>query len=403
MIKLALRNVLRQKTRMRMTLAAIAFGVVSLILAGGFIQDIFVQLGESIIHSQTGHLQVFRKGFLEKGTRYPERYLIDKPEILAQKIASNPMVDAVMSRLYFSGLANNGRRDLAIIGEGVEPDKEAKLGSFLKITAGRQLSDHDRDGILIGQGVANSLAVKPGDRLSLVSNTAEGATNTLDFEVIGVFQSFSKEFDARAVRIPIAAAQELLASTGANQLVVSLKDTSDTDLSLTKLTKQLSDLPYEIRSWRTLSDFFDKSVKLYESQFGILKLIILLMVLLSVVNSVNMSIFERQNEIGTMRAVGTRSSTVFRLIMTESVIVGMAGALFGMTLGCGASWLISSIGIPMPPPPNANIGYTAIIRLVPTEVASVGFVGFIATCLATIFPAYRASRLPITDALRHGV
>src|SRR5574343_1072070 len=104
LLKLALRNTLRQKVRSGMTLAAIIFGVTGLILAGGFVQDIFIQLGEAIIHSQTGHLQVFKKDFLEKGTRSPERFLIEQPEKLAASIAKHPEVDAVMRRLYFAGL-----------------------------------------------------------------------------------------------------------------------------------------------------------------------------------------------------------------------------------------------------------------------------------------------------------
>lgn len=403
MLKLALRNVWRQKARTAITLAAIICGVASLILAGGFIQDIFVQLGEAIIHSQTGHLQVFRKGFPERGTRSPERFLIDHPELLAKQIAANPGVAVVMSRLYFSGLINNGRRDLAIVGEGIEPDKEAKLGSFLSISAGRQLADRDRDGILIGQGVAQSLAVKPGDRLTLVASTAEGAMNTLDFEVVGVFQSFSKEFDARAVRIPLAAAEDLLSTQGVNQLVVSLKHTEDTDRSLALLASQLAGGPYEAHSWRTLSDFYDKSVQLYRSQFGVLKLIILLMVLLSVANSVNMSVFERQSEFGTMQAIGDRSSVIFRLIVTESLVLGLTGAALGILLGCVAAWLISAVGIPMPPPPNANLGYTAAIRLVPANVLAAGGIGLAATCLAALFPAYRTSRIPVVEALRQGI
>src|SRR5574343_1135978 len=107
-ITLALRNILRQKLRSGVTLMAVAFGVVGLILAGGFIQDIFVQLGEAIIHSQTGHLQIFKKDFLAKGTRSPERFMIENPAAIEAKIAQQEGVDAVMGRLYFSGLLNNG-------------------------------------------------------------------------------------------------------------------------------------------------------------------------------------------------------------------------------------------------------------------------------------------------------
>lgn len=403
MIRLALRNVLRQKARTGMTLAAIVLGVAALILAGGFVEDMFLQLGETIIHSQTGHIQVFKTDFLEKGTRYPDQYLIDKPEEIASKISEIPGVNAVMGRLYFSGLANNGKRDLAIVGDGIEPHKEAELGTFISIIAGRQLEDADEDGILVGQGVAQSLALKPGDRLTLLLNTAEGAMNTMDLTVIGIFQSFSKDFDARAVRIPLSAAKELLLTSGVNQIVIALNETSHTDTALKKVAETLKNGPYDIKSWRTLSDFYDKSVELYKSQFGALQLIILLMVLLSVVNSVNMSVFERQSEFGTMRAIGNRSSAIFRLILLESVLTGAIGALLGMCIGCGLALGISAVGIPMPPPPNANLGYTAHIKLLPLSVAIAGATGFIATVLAAILPARKAARLHIVDALRQGV
>lgn len=403
MIGLAFRNVVRQKIRTGMTLAAISFGVTALILAAGFIEDMFVQLGEAIIHSQTGHVQIFKSGFLEKGTRFPEQYLIDEPEKLAASIAEDRDVVTVSNRLYFAGLLNNGKRDLAVIGEGIEAAKEAQLGSYLSIVQGRQLAAEDTEGILIGQGVAQALAVKPGDKLTLVLNAAEGAMNTLDFTVTGVFQSFSKEFDARAIRIPLAAAQELLLTSGANQVVVLLHRTEDTERALAKISTRLAEQGFDVKSWRTLSDFYDKSVQLYKAQFGALQLIILLMVLLSVVNSVNMSVFERQAEFGTMRAIGDRSARVFKLIVLESTLVGLIGAVLGMALGCAMAALISWIGIEMPPPPNANLGYVASVRLSVTNVLLAGGIGFVATALASIFPAVRASRLDVVDALRQAV
>lgn len=402
-LKLALRNVLRQKTRTAMTLAAIVFGVIGLILAGGFVQDTFIQLGEVIIHSQTGHLQVFKKDFVEKGTRSPERYLIDTPAKLASSIEKHAGVDQVMGRIYFSGLLNNGKRDLSIIGEGVEPDKETKLGSFIMISEGRHLKDSDHEGILVGQGVARTLGLKPGDRITLVLSAAEGAMNTQDFEVIGVFQSFSKDFDARAVRIPLAAAQELMFTKGANMLVVSLHKTDDTDRVLGELRAELQGSPYDVRSWKNLSDFYEKTVQLYDRQFGVLQLIILLMVLLSVTNSVNMSVFERQGEFGTMQALGNSSRDIIQLILTESAILGLAGAVIGVFLGVMAALGISAIGIPMPPPPNANVGYTAFIRIVPMTLVTSGCVGFLGTVLASILPAFKVTRLQVVDALRQNV
>lgn len=403
MLSLAVRNVLRHRTRTAITLAAIVIGVVGLVLTGGFVQDLFIQLGEAIIHSQTGHVQVYRKDFLGKGSRQPEHYLINGPDKVAQRLAQLPEVSEVTSRLNFTGLLNNGKRDLGIVGEGVEPDKEAKIGTYLTIAKGRQLTSKDVNGILIGQGVAHSLALAPGDTVMLLLNTADGALNNQEFVVTGVFQSFSKDFDARAVRIPLAAAQELLVNSGANLMVVMLKKTEDTDAVLGKLPTALQGSGLEYTGWRQLSDFYDKSVNMYDSQFGVLRWIILIMVCLSVANSVNMSTYERLGEFGTMRAVGNKGTTVMKLLLTESVLLGLAGATLGCVLGILAAKVISAIGIPMPPPPNANIGYTAFIRIVPSAIGTAFLVGLFATILASIIPAYRVSRTDVVEALRKNI
>lgn len=401
--KLALRNVFRQKARTAVTLAAISLGVTGLILSSGFVADIIVQLGEAIIHSQTGHIQVFRKDFLDKGTRQPTNFLIEQPELTASNLAKLPTTELVTGRLAFAGLLNNGKRDVAIVGEGIEPDKEAQLGTYLTLVAGRQLSDTDTSGIMLGQGVAQTLGVSPGDDVTLLMNTADGALNTLDFVVTGVFQSFSKDFDARAVRIPLKAAQELLSVAGTNLLIVMLKQTEMTNVSMAGIKAILPDENLDYRSWRQLSDFYDKSVEMYDRQFGVLRLIVLLMLLLSVANSVNMSLFERTREFGTLLAIGNRPSDVFWLVMTEGVVIGLIGATAGVLFGCVIGSVVSAAGIPMPPPPNANVGYTAHILLLPKDILTAWLIGFSATCLATVLPARRAANAEVVEALRHGV
>jgi len=403
MLKLALRNVFRQKMRTAMTIAAISLGVIGLILSGGFVQDVYHQLGESLIHSQSGHLQVSREGFQAHGTRSPEKYLLDQAESVRERLLKLPAVEDVMARINFSGLINNGRTDLPIIGQGVEPDKEAALGTQLHFVVGRQLEKQDSHGVVIGEGLASALKLRPGDSVTLLVNTAEGVLNTLEVTIVGVFQSFSKEYDARAARIQLSAAHELLNTKGANSLVISLKRTEDTRPVADTIARQFADRALEVKTWQELNDFYESTVALYQRQFGVLQLIILVMVLLSVANSVNMSVLERVGEFGTMMAMGNRRSDVFRLVMIENLMLGVLGAVIGTVLGLALAWVISAVGIPMPPPPNANRGYTAYIRVDFLTVLAAFGVGLFATVLAAPLPARRVSRTPVVDALRQNI
>lgn len=401
--KLAWRNVLRHRSRTAMTLMAIVAGVTSLILAGGFVEDLFHRLGEALIHSQSGHVQVGKKGFFSYGSRSPEKYMMEQNRADLIAMASLPQVADMMARVRFSALISNGRADLAVLGEGIEPGKEARLGSAVSITQGRPLADTDNFGILVGAGVARALKLTPGDHVTLLVSSAEGAMNSLDFEVSGVFRTWSKEFDARAVRITLAAAQELLASAGVNTIVLSLTETAHTDRVAAALKKMFDPERFDVRTWVELNDFYEKTVDLYRRQLGFLQLIILVMVTLGVVNIVNMAVLERIGEFGTMRALGNRDRHVFQLIVIENALLGCVGAGAGVALGAILAWTISFVGIPMPPPPNADVGYTAHIRMTPSVVVTAFLVGLFATLVAAMPPALRAMRMPVAEQLRYNV
>ena len=399
-IRMALRNVFRQKARTVLTLSVIGAGVAGLILSGGFVEDALNTLRESTIHAQVGHLQIYKRGYYAQGKRSPYKYLIENPDEILATTRSIPQVADAMSRLSFSGILNNGRSDFAILGEGIEPAKEARLGTQIHIIDGRKLTGDDRFGAMIGEGVASSAGLHPGDVVNLLLNTEEGALNNLEFKVVGVFRTFSKDYDARAVRVALPDAQELLASKAVNAIVVELKDTAQTMAVADVLRAKLDGNRFEIKTWFDLADFYEKTAALFKRQFAFLQAIILLSVLLSVANSVNMTIFERTGEFGTLMALGTRRGPIFRLVLIENFFVGLFGSAFGVLIGVALAWLINSLQIEMPPPPNSNSGYFAGIQLAPSLIATAFVVGFLATPLTALLPARRIARVPVVDALR---
>jgi len=402
MLEIALRNVRRQRARTGLTLAAIAIGVTSLLLAGGFVEDLLHQLRESTIRSGLGHMQIYRQGQYASGGHRPSDYLIDNPEQVERAVDRLPDVVAHAKRLNFSGLISNGRGERPMIAEGVEPILEARIGSAISMIAGSGLSDRDGFGVIVGEGLAKAMQLKVGDPVNLVVSTREGAMNTLDFSVAGIFRSFSKEYDARAVRVPLKAAQELMVTPAVNAVVVLLGHTDSGDAARTDLAARLP-AGYEIKTWPELADFYRGTEALYRRQFAVLQIIILVMVLLGVANSVNMSLHERTAEFGIMRALGRTSRYVFRLAVLETVLLGIIGGALGVALGVILALGISAIGIPMPPPPNSDVGFTGAIRIVPTLLVAAFALGVVASAGAALLPARHLARLPLVEALRRGV
>jgi putative ABC transport system permease protein len=132
---------------------------------------------------------------------------------------------------------------------------------------------------------------------------------------------------------------------------VALHQTQDTVAAAAALKRELAGKDVAVKTWHELDDFYDKTVELYQRQFDVLRLVVLVMVLLSVANTVNMSVFERSAEFGTMRALGNTRREVFVRIVVENAFIGLAGAVLGALLAVGLATALSFIGIPMPPPP----------------------------------------------------
>ncbi|MBW2663516.1 MAG: ABC transporter permease [Deltaproteobacteria bacterium] len=409
-LKLAVRNVFRNKVRSLITLAAIAFGCISLIIAGGFFEDTFLQMRESVIHSNLGHIQIYKKGYIEKGSAKPFDYMIENPDEIEKLISSIEHVELITPRITFSGLMSTGENTVSIFCQGINPEGEQAISvietvkgatSGLAIEAGENLSQNDMYNVILGRGLAKAMGSKVGDFIILVCNTVGGALNAMDMKVKGTFFTISKEFDDRAVRMPIAAAQTLLRTDKVQTLVVLVDKTENTDQVKKQLLYLVKDKDLELKPWYELADFYNKTVELYGRQFLVLKFIIAIIVILSIFNTINMSIWERTREIGTIMALGSRRREVLKLFLLEGLVLGILGGLIGIAAGTVLAYLISLVGIPMPPPPGATVGWTAHIKIVPQLLIASFSIALISSLVSSFYPAFKASRLIIADALRH--
>jgi putative ABC transport system permease protein len=161
-------------------------------------------------------------------------------------------------------------------------------------------------------------------------------------------------------------------------------------------------LDIELRAWEDLAPFYHKVVNIYEGIFRVVKIIIGLIVFFSIANTMSMTVFERVQEIGTLRALGNTRASITNLFIVEGALIGIIGGIFGIIFGIVAAQIINlSGGIETSPPPGMTVGFASEILIVP-EVLLYGFLlTVIVSVLSSVYPAFKASRLQIVDALRY--
>jgi putative ABC transport system permease protein len=404
-LKLAFRNVFRNRRRTLITLAAMGFGAAAIIVFGGFVNAIYWGVRESTIRSQVGHIQLFRTGYSEKGNLAPYEYLIGDYAALRTELLKIDHVKTVTARLGFSGLVSTGDTTTSFVGAGVQPEWETDLSSLSVIVDGKDLASGDPRGIILGVGLARAFGVKPGGDLTLLTTTKSGSINALAVTVRGVWESGEKAYDDRFLKAALPEVQRLLdVENGEVQSVVLLLDSTDhTAVVRERIERLIGERGFalEVKTWEDLALRYHQVRELFGRIFAVLTLIVSIMVVFGITNTMTMAIFERTREIGTIMALGTRRRGVISMFVLEGVALGALGGLAGVILGVALAKIISALGIQLPPPPGSTRGFTVQIFLVPAVLAQAFRLSIITATLASLYPAWRAARLDVVEALRH--
>jgi putative ABC transport system permease protein len=227
--------------------------------------------------------------------------------------------------------------------------------------------------------------------------------NGIDVQIVGVVNTGFKEMDDRYLRITLPSAQRLLQSDRVTNLVVGLDKTESTDEVAASLAPRLRGLPQQLvlKKWIDLAAYYKQVRSLFSTIFVFLGVIVFFMVLMSSVNTLLMTMFERTREIGTMLAMGTPRSWIMALFVLEATLLGVLGAIAGVVGGNFLGFLINNAGIHLPPPPGTNVPMSFRVLFVPSLMVGSSILVIISLALAAILPAIRASRLQIAEALAH--
>jgi putative ABC transport system permease protein len=427
LLKLAVRNLRRNRRRSAITLAAMVIGVGVMVFLRGFIngqQDVIL---ENVVKGKVGGVQVHRAGYVKNVLTSPLQLdMADTPE-LRQKLAAVPHVIAVAPRIEFGAMvstpdkrpapedgsslpeADQGKTSF-FMATGIEPEAEAKVTPRRHglVNAGRMMPGPDAPEVVLNAEFAVGLdaPVHPAgapmppieQQVALLAADRDGALNGENVVLGGTLPSFSPG-DKRIGLVPLTVAQRVLRMEGrVTEYGLGLDTLANADAVKQSLSGVLGP-EYEVHTWSELFPFINVMMATQDFIFSIVSAVFLTVVLLGIVNAMLMTVLERTREIGTMLAVGMRRRQIVQLFLLEGAVIGAVGSVIGIAIGSLAVAYWNHRGIPLPAP-GATVD--SIIRPAVSGKFLVGMlVGTpLGAALATLWPARRASHLRPVEALQ---
>lgn len=402
-LTLALRNLWKNRRRSFATLLAIAVGFTAINLFSGYIGNVYRGLRDAAIHGEgLGHLTIAKRGFFERGSLHPERYVFSRAELdkLDALLRKQPGVVLASPRLSASGLVSNGKVSTIFIAEGEAPEAANRIRQH--DTRLQRLDPAKPNAGLVSQQLADILGAKPGSDLVTFTSTLAGQTNALDLEMLKAYDTGTAATNDKSLRLPLDFVQRLLDTDGASRVVVLYADGTDADAARATLAPQLKAAGFdvEIRSWVELSSFYRQVKNLFDLIFLFLFSIVFVVVLMSIVNTLSMSVMERVREIGTLRALGMRRLGIVQIFAAEGAALGALGCVIGVVLTLALSFAVNAGHVSYTPPSSSNPVPLTIAILPGMQAVTLGLLALVAM-LAACWPARRAAHIEIVDALGH--
>lgn len=408
LFKIAIRNLLRYKRRTLLTASLITVGVVFVLafisVSGSFKNLMIGQITDSMI----GHLQVHRKGFVASIETLPLNLNLKEGAVdrLENILNNQPEIEAYSPRIKFGGMFSNFTETSSIRLTAIDPEKEFKTVPLLPgrvIDGNRELQ---RGGILIPELLARGMKVKPGDMAVIVATNADGSVNGKQFTVTGILESATGP-GGRDGYIHLEDAREILRMEDkqVSEFAVRLKDFGKlTDfgarldvLLAGEVNKEGKPL-FELHTWEKLSPFFNIAQMIDLMTFFI-KFMLIAIVLISIMNVMIMAVYERIREIGTIAAIGTLPGKILGLFVIEGFCMGVAGAIIGNIVATGLIFLLNALRF------KYNFGQqTGIVLragIDPADILVISITVILVSVIASLQPAFKASRMEPIKALRH--
>lgn len=269
-----------------------------------------------------------------------------------------------------------------------------------------------RKGAAKGKGkvpAEDLVAARSPRRIELLASNNRGTPNVASLDVIQAEGQGFKELDDVYVSLHLPQAQRLIYGSGAakvTSIMVQLRHSGQIKAAQERLLEKLPEWsgkqPLTVLDLNTLNPFYVQTIALFDTIFGFIFVLIGGIVLFTVSNTMNTAVVERTVEIGTLRAIGLRQLGIRKLFVTEGVLLGLGGAVLGAAVALLISSIVNRLGLEWLPPGSAE-PLPLILRVwgEPGMILGTTLGLIVIATLSAWWPAYRAARLNVVDALRH--
>ena len=401
-VLVAWRNLWRNKRRTWLSVGGIAFSLFLVVTGMAFqtgTYDDMINLGARLGHS---HIQVQHPDYLDnprvKNTFYDALGT-------SRSISQIPDVAGVAMRTESFALISVGERSYGAMVVGVEPNKEPSVSDFPSLLIeGTYLSDVGH--AYIGSALARNLSAAVGDEIVILGTGKTGNLAPMLLTIGGIFTTGIADVDRSYVQVHIEAFQEAFEfGDEIHRLLVSVSDLAHINAVVADIRRVVSD-DVVVHDWETLMPEIRQGIDLDKIGGQFVYWMLLAVVLLSIVNTFVMTVFERSREFGMLVAVGMRPRQIIGMVVIESIALWIVGSIVGLLVCLAVVIPTSWVGVPMPAaateismggmqiPTHIYPGLDASTLLTAPLVLGVG------TVLGAMLPALRIRTLKPVEALR---
>ncbi|MFH0735475.1 MAG: FtsX-like permease family protein [bacterium] len=402
LIKLAWRNLWRNKRRSILIQLSIIIGVIAIITLDSFSNGMLYQMLFNQISTKITHIQIHKKGFNDNKLI---QSLIPDYKNVEKILQANPDVKFYSKRVVAFGLTSSASNSTGVYINGIIPNDEANVSTIKSsIIRGKYLSGALNE-IITSEKLAQKLDITIGDKIVIMSNTLKGNIGSELFRITGLFSTFSSEFDKTNIYITLKSSQKLL-EVGDNiyEFALITNDINKAPKIAAALSQKLS-TNYEIMSYEDILPLIIIQLDMYKQLSFFITLIISLAMIFGIINTMLMAVFERIREFGVLMSIGMKNSKLFFMIIMESFILGVIGTIIGTVVGLAVQMPLMHFGLNLSVFTKSldSFGLGAIIY--PTISIENTFITFltipIISIIGALYPAFKAIRLQPINALHY--